>query len=365
MLRLFILSFLVSAVTGFFILRWQNLHRHFSSDHATPGSHKVHTVAVPRIGGIGIFVGWLVALITAGLLGKHLPGRQMVLWSASWVLVVAPVFVAGLTEDITKRIGPGLRLLASFVSAALAYYLFDAGLVRFDIPGVDQLLAVPLVSFLLTLIAVGGVAHAINIIDGLNGLAAAVCLMAFLAFGYVAFQVRDTEILLLTGLGFGALLGFNIWNYPSGQIFCGDGGAYFLGVFLAVLSTLLVGRHPEVSAWFPLLLVLYPVWETLFSAYRRKVIRGHAMMHPDRLHLHTLIYRRVKIGISGRRGGFRSRRNSDAATLMIMLAGSNALPAVVWWDNTPMLVAAALFFILVYLFVYRRLVTFRFAARHR
>jgi UDP-N-acetylmuramyl pentapeptide phosphotransferase/UDP-N-acetylglucosamine-1-phosphate transferase len=265
--------------------------------------------------------------VVAGLFSNRLPGRPMPEWSFSWILAVLPVFAAGPTEDITKPIGAGLRLLASFASA--------------------------------------GLAHAINIIDGLNGLAAAVCLMAFMAFGYVGFQVHDTEILLLAGVGFGAMLGFNIWNYPSGQIFCGDGGAYFLGVYLAVLSTLLVVRNPEVSAWFPLLLVLYPVWETLFSAYRRKILRGQAMMHPDRLHLHTLIYRRVKIGISGRRGGFRSRRNSDAATLMIMLAGANAIPAVLWWDNKPMLIAAALFFILIYLFVYRRLVTFRFAARHR
>ena len=81
-------------------------------------------------------------------------------------------------------------------------------------------------------------------------------------------------------------------NYPRGRIFLGDGGAYLVGLVLAVLSVLLVHRNSGVSPWFPLVLLAYPIWETLFSMYRRKA-RGHSTGRADALHLHSLVYRRV------------------------------------------------------------------------
>ena len=67
----------------------------------------------------------------------------------------------------------------------------------------------------------------------------------------------------------GATAGFLVWNYPRGLIFAGDGGAYLWGVVIAMASVLLVQRHALVSPWFPMLLLIYPVWETLFSIYRK------------------------------------------------------------------------------------------------
>ncbi len=349
MLRLFILSFVVSAVMGYLILRSWYLHGRFTGDVASRGSHKVHVTSVSRIGGVAIFGGWLAGLV-ASVYYTDLQFQTVLVW----VICMSPVFFAGLAEDITKRISPTIRLLFSFATAALGFFLLDAAVRRVDVPGIDPLLASPAISFLFTLVAIGGVAHATNIIDGLNGLALTVCLVAFLALGYVAFNVNDQEILLLSGLGIGALLGLHMWNFPGGRIHCGDGGAYFLGGYVAMLSALLVGRNPQVSAWFPLLLVLYPVWETLFSAYRRRVMEGVPASAPDKLHLHTLIYQRTKHGIFGNTP---SRRNSDSSVFMVMQLYSvgNAIPAVLWWNDTPYLVVSALIFVGFYLMIYRRL----------
>lgn len=355
MLRLFILSFAVSAVIGYLILRWWHLHSRFTADVASRGSHKVHVTTVSRIGGVSIFGGWLAGLV-ASMHYRNVPVQTVLIWA----ICMSPVFIAGLAEDVTKQVSAKIRLLISFATAALAYSLLDAAVRRVDLFGIDPLLASPAVSFLFTLVAVGGVAHAVNIIDGLNGLALSVCLMAFLALGYVAFNVNDQEVLLMSGLGIGALLGLHVWNFPGGRIYCGDGGAYFLGAYIAILSALLVRRNPQVSAWFPLLLVLYPVWETLFSAYRRRVLKGMPATAPDRLHLHTLIYRRVKHGIAIF-GNAPSRRNSDASVFMVMLVVGNSLPAVLWWQDTLYLVVSALVFAGLYLTIYRRLV--RFGAR--
>ena len=354
MLRLFLLSFAVSLGVGYLTLRFEHLHHHLTGDVASAGSHKVHRRSVTRIGGLSVFAGWLVAL-AASAFTDTLTFES----AAVWLACLAPAFIGGFAEDLTKRVVPLMRLIACFIAAGLAYFLLGASVSRIDIALLDGVLAAAPLAFVFTCFAVGGVAHAINIIDGLNGLASGVCLIALLALGYVAFQVGDSELVLLCGVGAGAIVGFRVWNYPSGRIFCGDGGAYFLGAFVAIVSALLVHRHAEVSAWFPLLLVLYPVWETLFSAYRRRVLRGRPASSADKLHMHTLFYKRVKQPMHD--GKARTRRNSDASLSMVLFACGSAVPAVLWWEEGTYLVAAAFAYILVYLVIYRRLV--RFGAR--
>ena len=360
MLRLAVVAFIVSAFVGFFTIRWAHLHAHLTADRRGDGSHKIHKVEVPRVGGVGIFAGWLAALVAAVGMGQITGLRAL-----TWVGVVSVVFVAGLTEDLTKKVSPRDRLLAALISALLGSWFLGATLNRLDNPVLNLLFVYPLTSMLFTAVAVGGVAHAVNVIDGLNGLAGSICLMALAALGYVAFHVGDREITLLALLGIGALLGFFIWNYPSGQIFNGDGGAYFLGIYIAMLGVLLVNRHDQVSAWFPLMLMAYPVWETLFSAFRRQM-RGQSSASADTLHLNTLMYRRMPRWISPSQeanGGRGLRRNSDASTLLMILGGANVIPAVLFWDSTPMLLGAAGLFILVYFTLYRRLVRFKMGRR--
>jgi UDP-N-acetylmuramyl pentapeptide phosphotransferase/UDP-N-acetylglucosamine-1-phosphate transferase len=353
---LFLLSFAVSLGVGYLTLRFEHLHGHLTGDIASAGSHKVHRRSVTRIGGLSVFAGWFAGLVASGVSAKLPLGV-----AALWLVSLAPAFIGGFAEDLTKRVVPAMRLVACFIAAGLAYFLLGASVSRIDVAPADALLAFAPLAFVFTCIAVGGVAHAINIIDGLNGLASGVCLIALLALGYVSYQVGDSELVLLCGVGTGAVIGFRVWNYPSGRIFCGDGGAYFLGALVAIVSALLVRRHVEVSAWFPLLLVLYPVWETLFSAYRRRILRGRPASAADKLHMHTLFYKRVKQPTHD--GKARTRRNSDASVSMVLFACGSALPAVLWWQDGTYLVAAAFAYILLYLVIYRRLV--RFGARRK
>ena len=119
-------------------------------------------------------------------------------------------------------------------------------------------------------------------------LASMCVLLMLLAIAYVAFQVGDTLVASMALVCAGAVLGFFVWNFPAGLIFLGDGGAYFLGFMVAELSVLLIARHTEVSPLFPLLACAYPIFETIFTMYRRKVIKGVATGAPDGIHLHTL-----------------------------------------------------------------------------
>jgi len=359
MVKLFLLSVAVSVLCGFGILRFRALHAHLTGDHADGGTHKIHKFSVPRIGGVMVVTGWLAGLWYAVDLGV-VPG----LWASLLVFCAVPAFLGGLAEDLTKSVSPGVRLLLTFVSAALAFWLLDVHLSRLDVPVLDAVLQYPVFSLLFTVVAVGGVAHSVNIIDGLNGLAAGICLVALAGLGYVAFKVGDTLLLTLCAIGFGAVLGFHLWNHPSGLIFCGDGGAYFIGFCIAVVAVLLVQRHAEVSPWYPLMLLAHPIWETLFSAYRRRFHGKRSSTAPDQLHFHTLAYKRFnsfkrKAAPQGHSG----RRNSDVAVFFWMLSACAAGPALIFWNNTNVLLLFAAAYAALYLTLYRRLVRFQLSRR--
>ena len=109
---------------------------------------------------------------------------------------------------------------------------------------------------------------------------------------HVALQVGDRQLAAMLMCMVGATAGFLVWNYPRGLFVAGDGGAYLWGGVIAIASITLVQRHAEVSPWFPMLLLIYPVWETIFSIYR-KLARGVSPGVADALHFHQLIYRRI------------------------------------------------------------------------
>ena len=141
-----------------------------------------------------------------------------------------------------------------------------------------------------------GLPHAFNLIDGYNGLAGIVAIICCFALAYVSLLVGDRQLAGVVLVLAGATAGFLLWNYPFGLIFAGDGGAYLWGVVIAVASVQLVQRYPQVSPWFPALLLIYPVWETVFSIYR-KAMRGQSPGVADALHFHQLIYRRIVRGV--------------------------------------------------------------------
>lgn len=363
MLFILVGAFFCSFVIGVLLVRFRHLHDRFSCDDDLDGVQKFHAIPVPRIGGIPVMLGLIVGVMILVLLTESSLGLLL-------LAVAQPAFIAGLAEDLTKRVGPLARLLATFLAAALGFWLLDACLSRLDLPGVDQLLASHwLLSLLFTVFAVGGVAHSINIIDGYNGLAGMVSVFVLMALAYVAFKVHDPQLMGLCFAATGAVLGFFLWNFPRGAIFAGDGGAYLIGFLIAELSVLLVARHSEVSPWFPLLLVIYPVFETLFSIYRRKFLQGRPVGAPDALHLHQMVYKRlVRWMVGSKEARHMTRRNSMTSPYLWALSSLSVVPAMLFWNNSLVLIACAALFVLTYLYLYRMIVRFhspRWMVLHR
>ncbi len=343
---------LTSVFAGHLIVRYEALHANWSFDPVKTGPQKFHAAPTPRIGGLEVMAGLFVSGAVLLAIEQSASSEQF----GYLLLASLPAFLGGIAEDVTKNVSVLARLALAMVAAALGAWLLGAVIPRLDIPGFDVLLRWAPFAIAFTIFAVGGVANAINIIDGYNGVAGGFAVIVFAALAWVSVQVGDGFLLASALAMIGALLGFLLWNYPKGKVFLGDGGAYLLGFWLAELSVLLVVRHPEVSPWFPLLLMVYPIFETLFSIYRKKFLRGRSPGDPDGLHLHMLIYKRlIRSSASSMEHGELTRRNSAVAAYVWAISAMCALPALVFWKETPWLVAFSLFFCACYVWLYRRI----------
>ena len=351
-----IVSFLASILTTWWVVRYSHLHSYLTADSDLSGVQKFHSVAVPRVGGIGIFLGVLLALSM-----RYFQNAEVGTFGLLLVAASSPSFLSGLIEDLTKRVGVRVRLLATFASAGLAGYLLNAWLSSVQILGIDNLmLAYPFVAITITCFAVGGVSNAFNIIDGYNGLSPMVAVIILSGIAYVAFQVSDHSIMIAALTMIGALLGFLVWNYPRGLIFQGDGGAYLVGFWIAELSVLLTVRHPEVSKWFPLLLCMYPIFETLFTIYRRVFIKKVSPGSPDSSHLHQLIYKRlVRWSVHSDKGYSKVQRNSFTAPYLWILCLLAVIPAVLFWRYHLILKFFTIIFAISYVWFYWAIVRFQ------
>ena len=363
------IAFLVSLTITLFVIRFQHLHSHLTSDHDLEGVQKYHAHPVPRVGGVGIIFG-----VVSGLCAKYYVESSHVAIPGLELLACGfPAFLAGFIEDLTKKVGVKERLAATAFAALLGGYFMGAWITRLDVPGLDLLLQVPVIELSpralsfggiftigLTAVAIAGVANAYNIIDGYNGLSGVVAIIVLLGLAYVAEQVGDRVVLIAAFSMVGAIAGFLIWNYPNGLIFLGDGGAYLVGFFIAELSVMLVARNPQVSPWFPMLLNLYPIFETIFSMWRKKLHRGMSPGVPDGVHFHMLVYKRlVRWAVGSASPKEKTQRNALTSPYLWVLSSFAVVPAILFWSHSLVLQLSAISFGVLYIVLYRMMVRFK------
>jgi UDP-N-acetylmuramyl pentapeptide phosphotransferase/UDP-N-acetylglucosamine-1-phosphate transferase len=344
------LSFFLTALS----IRYRNLHENFSADIDFNSLQKFHTSSVPRIGGLAIFL----ALLFGGAV------RLISDWASGILLLqilvcCLPAFLSGLLEDLTKRISPLIRLLACFGSALLAYWVLHAVVASISISWIDPIISVPLIAVILSCLMIAGITNSYNIIDGFNGLASMVAIITLTAIGYVAFRNNDNALVFIAVATIGSILGFFIWNYPSGLIFLGDGGAYLIGFWIGILSILLVSRNSAVSPWFACLINIYPIFETIFSIWRKRFLKRTSPGMPDGTHLHMLIYGRIARWINPNQTNTLFTSNARTSPFLWILSSLAVFPAAIWWNNTLVLELFTLLFCLSYVYIYRSIVKFK------
>ncbi len=290
----FVLATLLSALLIPFIRRVA-LHVGAVS---VPGGRHVNGRVVPRLGGIAIVVSWV---LTLGIIAARVPtARDLLRGNAH--LSIALLAGGGLMAcvgviDDTRGLRAAYKLGAQIVAATLAYGL-GFRIEAVNLPGVGDL-SMGIFALPVTVFWIVGIVNAVNLIDGLDGLAAGVVFFAGVTNLIVA-QIHGTPYTaLLMATMLGAVLGFLFFNFNPARIFMGDSGSYFLGFLLAALS--LYGPSQKastaVSILVPILALGLPILDTLFSIVRRFLER-RPIFSPDRGHIH---HRLLDMGLTHRR----------------------------------------------------------------
>ena len=348
------LTFLASCFFTLLIVKYKYAHEKLSADHNFDGPQKFHTVAVPRIGGIAIFFSLIIGGISRYFLDPE-SGTLVFLILVSSL----PAFGSGLIEDLTKKVSPKIRLISCFISGLIAFYLLRTIIVSIDIPWLNPVFAIPGAALLITCFMVAGLTNSFNIIDGFNGLACMVGIITLFAIAYVSFRLNDSSMVYLSVIMVSGLMGFFVWNYPRGLIFLGDGGAYLIGFWISILSILLIIRNPVVSPWFACLINMYPIFETIFSIWRKRFIKKMSPSMPDGVHLHMLIYGRIARWINPDDKNSYFASNARTSPFLWVLSSMAVFPAVIFWKSTLVMEIFTVLFCLSYIFIYKSIVTFK------
>jgi UDP-GlcNAc:undecaprenyl-phosphate GlcNAc-1-phosphate transferase len=263
-----------------------------------PSHRKVHATDVSRLGGVAVWGAVGCAVWIAAATGA-LDGATFDSVRVTWPLLATGaglLVLVGVVDDV-RGLRARTKLLAQGVSAVL---VVAAGCVIREatnpITGASidlGIFAVPV-----TMLWVIGVTNALNLIDGLDGLAAGVGLIVAGTLALVSFTTGRSDVALLAGILAGALIGFLYFNFNPATIFLGDSGSLFLGYALAVLS--LESAHKGTTAVLvlaPILALGVPLMDTTLTVLRRLLSSG-SLMQPDRDHIH---HRLIALGLSHRR----------------------------------------------------------------
>ncbi len=321
------------------------------------GVQKFHVKPTSRLGGVAIALSLCTGAGALALLAPKLDFTEYTIW---FLLACAPVFLGGLLEDLTHRVGPAIRLVLAAVSAYLLFSWLDIAVTRTDVWPVDMILLIPGAVLCTTLLVVAGFTHSVNIIDGFHGLACGLVMITLSGLSFMSWRVGDLMLLQMCLMSLAAILGFFVFNWPSGGIFLGDSGAYLIGFWVVELGLLLAMRNPGISPMAPVVAGILPLIETLFSMYRRKVIRQRPVNHPDGLHLHTLIYLRLLIKPNlHSTPAQKNNANSRVGAYFWIPATTFTTLACLFMHKTWAQLVLMFIYLAMYLWLYRSLVRFK------
>ena len=333
-----LLVFLLTAGFIMLILVTRDYHARFTSD-GDEGPQKVHQRQVPRIGGLAL----MVSLLTATFLQDKgdFSLQHLIL------ICVLPVFLTGFVEDLTKNISPASRLIAALITGGLFLWMTDFRITRSNVELVDHFLEFAPLATGLTLLSIATMINGINLIDGLNGLSVGTASFICAATAYIAAFHGAVELAHVSLMMLAALAGICIFNFPSGYIFIGDGGAYLIGAILSFLMIALPFELFSVSPFVSLLLIFYPLYELLRTIFRR-LGTGKFVMQPDNAHLHSLLFRAFQVkGIGGHK-----HSNALSSVCALSIPAVNCLWGIGFYSHTLSLVFGLIFAILHYEFIY-------------
>lgn len=274
-----------------------------------PDDRKVHTCPIPRMGGLAIYFGFILAVLASVHISREILG---LLLGGTVILIV------GIIDDL-MQLPAKVKLLGQIV-AAMVLIMFDIRIDWLTNP-FGEMLYLDYFSIPLTIMWVVSLTNTLNLIDGLDGLAAGVSTIASVTILLVALQQNFWVVAILTAALAGSALGFLQHNFNPAKIFMGDTGSMFLGYMLAAISVIgTVKSAATIALVVPIVALGLPIMDTAFAIIRR-YMSGRPIFKPDKGHLH---HRLLEMGLT----------QKQAVLLMYVISGCLGVSAIALTEVT-------------------------------
>ena len=240
-----------------------------------PNKRKIHKKPIPRLGGLGIYLGFLLGYLLFG----HESIQMNSILIGSFVIVLV-----GIIDDINP-IKARYKLIGQIIGASVVPIF--GGILLKDVSAFGIYINFGYFSYVITILFIVGIINCINLIDGLDGLAGGLSAIYFIMIGIVAIMFNNSSGLdtILTFIMLGVTLGFLVHNFNPASIFMGDSGSMFLGYIISIIALLGYKNVTFTSLIVPVFLIAIPIMDTLFAIIRR-LLKHESIMKPDKSHLH-------------------------------------------------------------------------------
>jgi UDP-N-acetylmuramyl pentapeptide phosphotransferase/UDP-N-acetylglucosamine-1-phosphate transferase len=301
---------------------------------------RIHLNETPRLGG-------LIYILSLLFYATYCNNFESIKLLKLTLICLIPIVIVGLKEDLFHDVKPLLRLLSLFFAGWLFLAQFMGPLPNLsEVPLLGKLLLLHGGVSFFYILSIVTVANGMNLIDGVNGLCGAAALSILSSLLFLSYKTSDVVMLSLIFNLILIFIPFIAINYPYGKIFLGDLGAYSLGFIVSILTIILFSRHPELSPWGAVIILIYPVTEVVFSLLRR-IKKGESIWHPDKEHLHLKLFYFFRP-----RSAFKKMAN---ALVTPTLSALWLLPsiAITWVYQKPSLIWLSIsLFIVIYVLLY-------------
>jgi UDP-N-acetylmuramyl pentapeptide phosphotransferase/UDP-N-acetylglucosamine-1-phosphate transferase len=335
------LAFILNAVVA--ILWHKKIYKKFGLKVYT-AIQRIHLAETPRLGGLII-----ISVLSLYAYLHAEPQVADILKLCLWSML--PLVIVALKEDLFQDVRPALRLAALLSSGTIFVTYFSGPYPNFDGTFLDLFFRHPIALFFFYPLALSALANGSNLIDGVNGLCGMIFLSILGSLLFLAYQVSDNTIMMVILIIMMLIGAFLCFNYPSGKIFLGDLGAYVLAFLTGMITIMFLGRHINLSPWFAVLILIYPMTEVAFSISRR-LYRNKPVFAPDIKHLH------IKIFYFLRRIRETKRLANPTVTLLLAILWMYPLILTPWASKKPSLILLFIFFFfLIYGVLYRAVPT--------
>lgn len=244
-----------------------------------PNHRKVHQKIMPRLGGLAIYLSFIIGMLVL---------RPEDPYALSIIIGSIIIVITGILDDMIE-LSAKVKLIAQIAAAAIVVIWGGVHVQFINLPFGGHI-EFGYFSIPMTIIWIVGITNAINLIDGLDGLAAGVSSIALITISGMAIIMGDGYVTAVASIVLASTLGFLIYNFHPAKIFMGDTGALFLGYMISVLSLLGFKNVTLISFIVPIIILGVPISDTFFAIIRR-IVNKKPLSAPDKSHLHHCLLR--------------------------------------------------------------------------